>query len=45
VKALTRNTLLGGLFFVGLEFLLHGILQASGKPNLFRGQLQETGVQ
>lgn len=35
----------GGLFFVGLQFLLHGLLQASGKPNFFSGQLQETSIQ
>ena len=27
----------GGLFFVGLEFVVHAILQASGKPNFFSG--------
>jgi hypothetical protein len=32
----------GGLFFVGLEFVVHGILQASGKPNFYSGQLQES---
>ncbi|MGE5802198.1 MAG: hypothetical protein ACM358_08055 [Gemmatimonadota bacterium] len=32
----------GGLFFVGLQFLVHGILQATGKPNFYSGQLQET---
>ena len=35
----------GGLFFVGLQFLVHAILQASGKPNFFSGQLQETSYQ
>jgi len=34
----------GGVFFVGLEFVVHGILQASGKPNFYSGQLQETSV-
>lgn len=34
----------GGLFFVGLEFVVHALLQASGKPNFFSGQLQETRV-
>ncbi|HEX9193416.1 MAG TPA: hypothetical protein VF871_06655, partial [Burkholderiales bacterium] len=32
----------GGFFFVGLEFVVHGILQASGKPNFYSGQLQES---
>lgn len=32
----------GGLFFVALEFLVHGILQATGKPNFYSGQLQES---
>jgi hypothetical protein len=42
-----RNTgelpslLWGGLFFVGLEFVVHALLQAGGKPNFFSGQLQE----
>jgi len=35
----------GGLFFVGLQFVLHGILQATGKPNFYSGQLEEVGVQ
>ena len=37
----------GGLIFVALEFVVHGLLQASGKPNFFSGQLTEseaTGV-
>jgi hypothetical protein len=36
----------GGLFFVGLQFVVHGLLQASGKPNFYSGQLQgsETSV-
>ena len=34
----------GGLFFVGLQFLVHGILQATGKPNFYGGELQETSV-
>jgi len=29
----------GGLFFVALEFVVHGLLQASGKPNFYSGQL------
>ena len=32
----------GGLFFVGLEFVIHGLLQASGKPNFYSGQLVES---
>jgi len=32
----------GGLFFVGLEFAVHGLLQASGKPNFYSGQLVES---
>lgn len=32
----------GGLFFVALEFVVHGILQASGKPNFYSGQLAES---
>ena len=35
----------GGLLFVGLQFVVHGILQATGKPNFYSGQLQETSVQ
>jgi len=40
-----RNTaefpplLWGGVFFVGLEFVVHALLQASGKPNFYSGQL------
>ena len=34
----------GGLFFVGLQFVVHGILQATGKPSFYSGQLQETSV-
>jgi len=43
-----RNTselpplLWGGVFFVGLEFVVHGLLQASGKPNFYSGQLRES---
>ena len=46
-----RNTadlptlLWGGMFFVGLEFVVHAILQASGKPNFFSGQPQEARFQ
>ena len=33
----------GGFFFVGLEFVVHALLQAGGKPNFFSGgELQET---
>ena len=35
----------GGLFFVGLQFIVHGFLQASGKPNFYSGQPQETSLQ
>ena len=38
------SLLWGGVFFVGLEFVVHGLLQASGKPNFFSGQLQESGT-
>ena len=31
----------GGLFFVGLEFAVHALLQASGKPNFFSGDQQQ----
>ena len=43
-----RNTtelpplLWGGVFFVGLEFVVHGLLQASGKPNFYSGQVRES---
>ncbi|HEV8509882.1 MAG TPA: hypothetical protein VGQ48_05465 [Gemmatimonadales bacterium] len=39
------SLLWGGLLFVGLQFVLHGMLQASGKPNFYSGQLQEANVQ
>ncbi len=32
----------GGLFFVGLEFVVHALLQASGKSNFYSGRLQQT---
>ena len=32
----------GGVFFVGLQFVVHGLLQASGKPNFYSGQLAES---
>ncbi len=38
------SLLWGGVFFVGLEFVVHGLLQASGKPNFYSGQLQESGT-
>jgi hypothetical protein len=34
--------LMGGLFFVALQFVVHGLLQASGRPNFYSGELQET---
>ena len=43
-----RNTaelpplLWGGVFFVGLEFVVHALLQAGGKPNFYTGQPQTT---
>jgi hypothetical protein len=36
--------LFGGLFFVGLQFVLHGLLQASGKPSFYSGQVSESNV-
>ena len=35
----------GGLLFVALQFVVHGILQAKGKPNFYSGELEETSVQ
>lgn len=35
----------GGVFFVGLQFVVHGLLQASGKPNFYSGQLQAADFQ
>ena len=32
----------GGLFFVALQFVVHGVLQAGGKPNFYSGQLTES---
>jgi hypothetical protein len=32
----------GGLFFVALEFVVHALLQAAGKPNFYSGQLTES---
>jgi len=34
------SLLWGGLFFVGLEFVVHALLQASGKPNFYSGELR-----
>lgn len=31
----------GGLFFVGLEFVVHALLQATGKPNFYSGPVRE----
>jgi len=31
----------GGLLFVALEFVVHGVLQAAGKPSFYSGQLEE----
>jgi len=38
------SLLWGGLFFVGLELVVHGLLQASGKPNFYSGQPQESAA-
>ena len=35
----------GGVFFVGLQFFVHGILQATGKPNFYSGEMQEASVE
>lgn len=35
----------GGVFFVALQFVLHGVLQASGKPNFYSGQPQEASYE
>ena len=35
----------GGLFFVALQFVVHGMLQAKGKPNFYSGQLSEFSTQ
>jgi hypothetical protein len=32
----------GGVFFVGLEFVVHALLQASGKPNFYSGEPRES---
>ena len=39
------SLMVGGFFFIGLQFLVHAMLQASGKPNFFSGQPQEVNVQ
>jgi hypothetical protein len=36
------SLLWGGVFFVALQFVLHGALQAYGKPNFYSGQLLES---
>jgi hypothetical protein len=35
----------GGLFFVALQFVVHGVLQAAGKPNFYSGQSSEFSPQ
>jgi hypothetical protein len=32
----------GGFFFVALQLVVHGVLQARGKPNFYSGQLTES---
>jgi hypothetical protein len=32
----------GGVFFVALQFVVHGVLQAAGKPSFYSGQLTES---
>ncbi|HET8713124.1 MAG TPA: hypothetical protein VFM23_05515 [Gemmatimonadales bacterium] len=32
----------GGLFFIALQFVVHGLLQASGKPSFYGGQQLES---
>jgi hypothetical protein len=32
----------GGFFFVAFQLVLHGVLQASGRPNFYSGQLTES---
>src|SRR5258705_12182969 len=34
------SLLWGGVFFVGLELVVHALLQASGKPNFYSGELR-----
>jgi hypothetical protein len=31
----------GGVFFVAMQFVVHGVLQARGKPNFYSGQITE----
>jgi hypothetical protein len=38
------SLLWGGLFFVGLQLVVHTILQVARKPNFFSGQMEETSV-
>jgi hypothetical protein len=35
----------GGVFFVALQFIVHGVLQATGRPNFYSGQLSEARMQ
>jgi hypothetical protein len=37
--------LYGGFFFIAFQLFLHGLLQASGKPNFYSGQLSGIGHQ
>ncbi|HTI04618.1 MAG TPA: hypothetical protein VL549_04840 [Gemmatimonadales bacterium] len=37
--------IMGGIFFVALEFVVHALLQASGKPNFFSGQSTAASIQ
>lgn len=39
------SLLWGGLFFVGLQFVVHAILQARGKPNFYSGSELEASIQ
>jgi hypothetical protein len=32
----------GGVFFVGLQFVVHALLQSSRKPNFYSGELRES---
>ena len=34
----------GAVFFVGLEFVVHGMLQAAGKPNFYSGERSEPSL-
>jgi len=37
--------LYGAFFFIALQLVLHGMLQASGKPNFYSGQLSDSSHQ